>query len=203
MSVFMKRDRFMQVPLPYARLLYIESTGIQHIDTGFKPNNNTRTIMDVELYSTTSTKGIFGSRNADSNNVASYIMIQSNATNLRSDFGTQTKQINVEVSANRWKIDKNKAVVTIDEYTIQNSEETFTTNYNMTLFAYNDPGGVDTRKISGKLYACQIYDNNVLVRDYIPVRMKKSGEVGLWDKVNKKFYGNAGTGTFIAGEGAA
>jgi hypothetical protein len=50
------------------------------------------------------------------------------------------------------------------------------------------------------MYSRKIYNNGVLIRDYIPVQMKETGEIGLWDKSEKKFYGNAGSGTFIAGE---
>ena len=55
-----------------------------------------------------------------------------------------------------------------------------------------------------RLYSCKIwkaitYEGVPLVRDFIPCK-NASGEVGLWDDVNSVFYGNAGTGTFIAGE---
>lgn len=55
-----------------------------------------------------------------------------------------------------------------------------------------------------RLYSCKIwktitYEGTPLVRDFIPCK-NASGEVGLWDDVNSVFYGNAGTGTFIAGE---
>jgi hypothetical protein len=55
-----------------------------------------------------------------------------------------------------------------------------------------------------RLYSCKIwkttaYEGAPLIRDFIPCK-NASGEVGLWDDVNSVFYGNAGTGTFIAGE---
>lgn len=46
-----------------------------------------------------------------------------------------------------------------------------------------------------KLYHTKIYDGDVLVRDYVP-HITKDGECGLYDKVTKQFYGNAGEGTF-------
>jgi hypothetical protein len=49
-----------------------------------------------------------------------------------------------------------------------------------------------------RLYYFQIYDNNVLVRDFVPC-INASGEAGLYDKANNVFYGNAGSGTFEAG----
>lgn len=49
-----------------------------------------------------------------------------------------------------------------------------------------------------KIYYCKILNNDVLVRDFIPVRI---GTVGyLYDKVSKKLFGNVGTGNFILGQ---
>ena len=55
-----------------------------------------------------------------------------------------------------------------------------------------------------RLYSCKIWKTTAfegvpLIRDFIPCK-NASGEVGLWDDVNSAFYGNAGTGAFIAGE---
>ena len=53
------------------------------------------------------------------------------------------------------------------------------------------------RNIGLKIYDFQIYDNGILVRYFIPVRV---GTVGyMYDKVSGKLFGNAGTGEFILG----
>ena len=52
------------------------------------------------------------------------------------------------------------------------------------------------------LCSSQIYDNGTIVRNYIPCQTT-SGEIGLWDSLNKMFYRNAGTGTFTAGPAVA
>ena len=63
-------------------------------------------------------------------------------------------------------------------------------------------GGITTggalRSVSGKIYACLIYDNDTLIRDYAPCT-NASGTVGLYDMANGVFYTNAGTGVFTAG----
>ena len=47
------------------------------------------------------------------------------------------------------------------------------------------------------IYKAAIYENDVLLRDYIPVRV---GQVGyMYDKVSGQLFGNAGTGDFILG----
>ena len=51
---------------------------------------------------------------------------------------------------------------------------------------------------AARIYSCKIYSNSALIRQFVPCK-NSSGEVGLYDEVNNVFYGNAGTGVFIAG----
>lgn len=71
-----------------------------------------------------------------------------------------------------------------------------TPNCSLTLFAVNTSGVVDPRRAVGRLYACKIYDNEVLIRDYVPYIYK--GKVGLYDKVNDT-YTFSSADNFIAG----
>lgn len=71
-----------------------------------------------------------------------------------------------------------------------------TPNCSLTLFAVNTGGVVDARRAVGRLYACKIYDNEVLIRDYVPYIYK--GKVGLYDKVNDT-YTFSSADNFIAG----
>ena len=49
----------------------------------------------------------------------------------------------------------------------------------------------------GRFGYVKIYQNGILVRDYIPVRV---GDVGcFYDRVSGQLFGNAGTGAFIIG----
>ena len=50
----------------------------------------------------------------------------------------------------------------------------------------------------GKVYYAQVYETGTLVRDLLPC-INPDGKVGLYDLVTKQFFGNAGTGSFIAG----
>ena len=58
---------------------------------------------------------------------------------------------------------------------------------------------------SGKIYFLKIWDNDVLIRHFVPVPCGlKIGDFvvpsnGMWDIVEQKFYGNMGTGEFIYG----
>ena len=64
------------------------------------------------------------------------------------------------------------------------------------LFTDTTTGSVLGYNSSGKrLYYCQIYQDDVLVRDFIPA-VDENGVGFLFDKANRKIYDNAGTGSF-------
>ena len=74
------------------------------------------------------------------------------------------------------------------------------------IFALNDVyyggnGNPNTECfVKAKLYSSQIYDNNNLVRNFIPCKRKSDNKPGLYDLVEGKFYTNQGSGEdFIAG----
>jgi hypothetical protein len=50
-----------------------------------------------------------------------------------------------------------------------------------------------------RLYRGKIYENNILIHYYIPMRRISDKALGLYDVINKQFYINAGSGTFTAG----
>lgn len=186
------------IPLPagYSRLAYIQSSGTQYIDTGFKPNNNTRVIADGQLVSTPSgNTALFGARtNANSKNYAMLFI----PLNFRSDYNnvyTQTWAVSATI---RRVYDKNKETTTIDGAAKSYTNAIFQADYNMAIFAINAAGTAQWFA-SMKLYSCQIYDNGVLIRDFQPC-INASGAVGMYDLVGKQFYGNAGTGVFTGSE---
>ena len=71
-----------------------------------------------------------------------------------------------------------------------------TTGQNYFIFARKaSDGGVQSRPCRFKSF--KMWRNNVLLRDFIPVRI---GQVGyMYDKVSNKFFGNVGTGSFTLG----
>lgn len=195
----------MALPNGYTRLEYIQSTGTQYIDTGFKPNQNTRLVLDFENtgdYSsmTTGLCPLFGARNASA-------AASSSAFALWIGSKSYPHYGNVAYNANgnftvalnaRLTYEMNKNVVSIGSEVITCSSATFTTNYNLCLLTINNYGTIETRRASGKLWGAKIYDNGTLVRDFVPCK-NASGTVGLYDVKNGVFYSNKGSGTFTAG----
>ena len=189
------------LPIGYTRLEYIQSSGSQYIDTGFKPNGNTRVLMDYESLAT-STAFVFGSRHNSHANSGSYSFsfVILGASSIRSDYGSVESGITGSV-LKQIVLDKNKNVTTYDGTTVTATAQTFQSSYNMYLCSVNTAGTAGA-KSSIKIYSCQIYDNGTLVRDFVPC-MNASGAVGLYDVVNGVFYANAGSGAFTAGPAVA
>ena len=184
----------MRLPNGYTEVQYIQGTGNQYINTEFKPNQNTRLIADFEVLSWPSSQ-FLGARTSASN--TAFNILVTNATSGRD--GWNTSAINFTSGNARWKIDKNKNVTTINSSVTTHAAGTFTCPVPIYLFAVNNNGSLMATGCAGaKCYSCQIYDDGSLIRNYVPC-INPDGEAGLYDTINSKFYGNAGTGVFFAG----
>lgn len=189
-----------RLPEGYTELAWIESTGAQWVDTEFKPNQDTKVVMDVQSVGVNTNdtgQSLFGARTASSNmfaaywhrtNVKYYIFYNSGNTTVDSD--RLTNRITVTM-------DKNNLYVG-DSVSVSRDYASFNCDYNLFLFATNLSGNADYFGVN-KVYSCQVYDNGMLVRNYVPC-INPDGVVGLYDWVTSAFFGNAGTGNFIAGD---
>lgn len=186
----------MSLPSGYKRVEYVQSVPSQYscIDTGFKPNQNTRVRIVAEWSPSSTTSWLFGARNGTNKGAFAFLTYKGA---YRADYGTATTTLPSSPSG-KITVDLDKNAIKLNGVTVATaSEQTFTTTCNLVLFANNTAGTI-AGYTSGKLYSCQIYDNGMLVRDFIPCK-NASGTIGLWDDVNSKFYTNAGTGVFTAG----
>lgn len=178
---------------------YIESTGTQYIDTGVKPSNSTK--VDIKFMYNSLNGFVYGSRTSSSGSDAHEFIINASGLVFPQFDGQHS-----EVSSSYNKIG--------EEYILSNSQSgayingnliksyntaTFSSKHSMFLFGLNQNGTVEYRKFIGRLYYCKIYNGDTLVRDFVPV-IDGSNIACLYDKVEKKCYYNAGTGTFSYGE---
>jgi hypothetical protein len=189
------------LPAGYTQLDYIASTGIQYIDTGIIPNQNTgfeiEFLSNNEISSTAGEFGaILGAREKSSVNelqLTSYTTKDSghNGT-LR--FGSTTHNANITVG------EKNKVTLKNKKYTSNGTEQRlegeFLSPSTLALFALNQ-NGTATQYGNVRIYSCKIYDGNKLVRNFIPCDY--NGEAGLYDLVYGQFYINQGEGQFVKG----
>ena len=185
-------------PLPdgYTELEYVEGTGTQYIDTGFVPDQNTRLVMDIESDVAIGECHVAGARASMSSR--EYVLLIDAERRWRSDYGTSQVFLSSAPRHGSIHIDKNGSNVSVGGVSATNSSQTFDAGYSLYLLAVNTAGSTTTfAKV--RLIAAKVYDNGTLVRDLVPVRRQSDQELGLYDRVYQKFYGNSGTGDFVAG----
>ena len=184
----------------YTVIEYLESTGTQWIDTGFISNQDTgvktKTVFDSVINNETM---VFGSATVFNENAFEFYLWDSEPS---FNYNNRNLQQGVKISVgDTIVVDWNKNIIKYsknDEPYIQimgNCGE-FTTPYPMYIFANKRPTSITGGKV--KIYYFQIYDNDTLVRNFIPV-LDSDGVPCMFDLVEHKFYYNAGTGDFIAG----
>jgi hypothetical protein len=174
------------------------SSGTQHIDTLYKGSHKTRFIVK-QAFIKEGVTAAYWSIGTASNDSNTRIEIGGNPQGqFWSNHGKITSRVHPlpcdsEVHVFEWSgtgLFSIDGAVGFEEGSLS---ATFTCSSNFYLFK-------DNYRMENccpiKFYYCQIYDDNTLVRDFIPCYRKSDGEVGLYDIVGKKFYTNAGTGAF-------
>ena len=181
------------LPDGYQKKEYIKSSGIQYINTEFIPSSNTKILMTAKINSTATNGAYFGSRMSNSSMDAySYsLIILSNS--VRSDFYGDSKT-STNFSYDIQNIEKNKNQITIFDQILTHPKVEKKSEVPLYLFCTNTN---DSPLVFAKmnLYTCKIYDNDKIVRNYIPC-VNPSGKAGLFDLVESKFYENKGSGEF-------
>lgn len=182
------------LPSGYTQLEYIQSSGTQYIDTKFKPNQNTRVVGVFKTIDTGIPYFWWGART--SSETVNFCTLRV-GSGVRSDYGESKVKVLSSPSTEKVLIDQSKNICTYATTSIENEISTFVSQYSLFLFAANT-GGQAGYFGHHKMYSCKIYDNETLVRDFVPCK-NATGAVGLYDTVEGQFYANAGTGTFTAG----
>lgn len=192
-----------KLPDGYKQVEYIQSSGTQYINTGVigrLPVSVSLKMRTGSGMSSTDTV-MLGMYQADAHATPIYLFngtwyVSVGSTGKASPGGYLADNTDYEVESTLTTSDYN---VTVNGTTVINGSATSSsggTNV-LYLFARND-FGTATRLASARLDYCKLYQNNVLVRDFVPC-IDSSGKYGLYDKVNAQFYGNAGTGSFTGG----
>ncbi len=191
------------VATKYTKLEYIESNGTQYIDTGvsISPSNGRKLkyVIDSQMTGSLSSANINGSGWGASPYFNSFyvgffqgIMYYGNGRTDESVSGTAA--------------DNNRHIFTYDA---KNGVASIS-GIKEVSFTYQEPDGAlplllfgysqhnNTPLHSERMYSCKIYEDNVLVRDYIPA-LRSDGIAGMYDAINDTFTASSGSSNFIAG----
>ena len=190
-----------RLPKEYQEVEYIQSSGTQYIDTGFTPNQNTHVIAEMEYVShTNQTCGLFGVGVTSTEVYEVYhyngkYTFHYGATSYTATATVTTgKKMLIDVSGQQATISVNGAIVSVTPSEVA----TFTSAGTMYIHALHRSNGAGYLSIT-KTCSFKIYDNDTLVKDFVPCYRKADNVAGLYDTVNDVFHTNAGTGAFTVG----
>lgn len=184
--------RFIQdvIPREYAAVNYIESTGTQYIDTGIEGKDGITAETRIQRTTTSSNEYFVGAYNTV------------NRLWLVYTFGGQWYR-GYNTIAGGWT----PSTPITDWYTVKSSipstgtvvfdcngtsiSSTYTTGFNtgvnVQLFQMGNTG-TNHYPAKGKMSYCKLYDNNTLVRNFIPVVRRIDKVAGMWDTITKQFF---------------
>lgn len=178
---------------------YLESSGTQHIDTGYIPTPATETEAKVMPTDQTTSRFVFGCRQAQSNNTYACLLHNSSRIGYRVGTGGFVYVSGYSEVDAIHKYGIANGVFYRDGVVVSNAciGASFSTSSTLALLAINTNGTYD-QKFVGRLYSCNIKNNSVLVRDFIPV-IDWNDRPAMYDKVTNKLFYNKGTGEFAIG----
>ena len=190
----------------YTPIEYLESTGTQYIDTGVYTRNIEKIVIDFEITKVGVQQYIYGSFSQtpylsiglnSSNEFIFYLGDSSSA--LRSGYYAQID------TRYTMTIDVREGNRVVKLKPAGSSEQTILTSTNANtstlarrlnyLFAMYRTVESERRPVSMKLYSCQMWSYDVLMRDFVPA-LNSENKYCLWDKVSETFFLNIGSGEF-------
>ena len=168
---------------------YIESTGTQYIDTGLIMEKSTTMRMEIsaQLTSNGNWAGVNGymqhQASLGGGNKGLFVVDYNGNTHIENVYFNNTLKYTQDWTS-AYSGEKNKVAV----IGMGDKNNTWWTNVSANRHAQ-----------VGKWYYIKVYRSGTLVRDFVPVVRNSDGVAGLYDKVENKFYTNAGTGSFGSG----
>lgn len=218
-KVYCGEDMVWQYRIPqddFVNCEYIQSSGkTQYINTGIAVTNKTRIEADMSVQSRVKQDRLFGVR---SGNI--YLCAYINGSNYFAfsmrDASDSTDWISTA------KFDYNRHLFILDNdqsktaskgnrgYTIYNDDgvtlyvykaNKYATNKTIgnNILIFNDSTASGAQYSNCRCYGFKIYQNGVLVRDFVPKYQRSRNRYGLWDNVEGKFYVSPNGKNFTGG----
>lgn len=191
----------------YTDLEYIESTGTQYIDTGYKPSKLTDIEADFLFTQELQGQAIFFVRwsLAPTYGTVGFIDVALGDSDVYCYFGNYNLGAYYQLLGSRpTYLTRNtlsivNGLMTYGGYSHQFGSGGFPTPsaYTLALFGTNIIGTFSSTNTKARLWGFKIWDNGTLVRNYVPKLRTADSKPGLLDTVNNVFYTNDGTGEFL------
>lgn len=182
------------LPSHLVRCEYLEATGTQYIDLGYPLGYNNKVVVDIYSTKQTSNNVVYGINKPDDRR----FMLNISAVQVTTAFS------NAYSSAPKYKDERQLCImdftgVYVNDvfYKWDKTPADFTTEGNVYLCATNTSSGAANMFYKGKIYSCQIYENDVLIHDYIPCYNTENYRPCMYDITTGIELYNAGTSEFI------
>lgn len=193
------------IPNEYKEVEYIGNSGTQYIDAGIIPSSNWKYEIIYKDNAAQGSNYVMGSRQTTSSPIFAGVGGGQATQSVSVHNSNCTTPSNYRRVNYMYKINSeyNSLGTGTSEIICLTNNQKFTgtqiANINATANYYIF--SINTSQIHEgmSLYKLKLWNNNVLVRDFIPCYRKSDNVAGLYDLVNNTFYTNQGTGNFIVG----
>ena len=175
-----------RAPAGYTEVEWIQSSGTQYIDTGFKPNQETKMSLNMAFLGAAG-ENVAGTRNSSSDTTNRFGIVTFGSTSkIGAMFrGTATQGIPVDTATHSYTL--SKSGLTVDGVSYGGADSgTFACTYPVILCGWsNGSNGIAPNK--SRIVSCDIYAGGALARQFVPCK-NPAGTVGLYDLVGGEFY---------------
>ena len=183
----------------YTVLEYLESSGEAYIDTGFKHNStnirgeirvgsSSNMSHNVNILGNQTATGGYSVGWADNKFKLWVVSVKERLNGPDHPFvANQVYDISYEITAN-------KEYLTDGGITNEKDHpgDILSTN---TIHLFDNGIQEMANNFSGRIYWIKLYEDGVLVHNFLPVRRDDDDEIGIFDTVTGQFFVNSGTGT--------
>ena len=171
----------------YKRVDYIEGTGVQYIDTGYSAPKTIKNkfVVDFQLSMLTSSDQTIMGYDLNDAKINSNGYIQGNTSYPY--VGLNRRKLTIEYTPTN---NGSNHFITMDTDDGQHAERNSTywpQDNNTKITMFTNSRNISSRMAFGKIYGAQIYENDVLVRNFIPV-VDDLYIACMFDTVEKKCY---------------
>ncbi len=192
-----------RLPKEYQEVNYIESTGTQYIDLGIVLNADSGFYIDFVPENKPASSNAPNYINAGGTGGSSDYRVGINVySTLPSSVSGEVQFFSFKKDPKITKDARNRLsiinkVLTYNDGTSENISTWSSIEASNSLILFAAHNNTVDRFSTMKLYNFKVYDKEEVIMDLVPCYRKAGNEVGLYDIVNKTFYINEGTGSFI------
>lgn len=190
----------------YIAVEYLESSGGQYIDTGYI--HNERTVVDIKAAITVQPNSsmwyaYYGGRtkNGDGRSLGAWVHDNHHYSGVgapENELSGWTYTVNTPFFIHLDASADSKCYINGQSFTRGTVEMWSDFGCTDFLFAMNNNGTAGFHS-KARIYWCVVREDEVAMRDFVPVKRRSDNKPGMLDRVAGKFYVNSGSGELTAG----